>query len=273
MLKISEMAKLANTTRRTLIFYDQINIFKPAQISNAGYRYYDYNQLYDLLFILGLRSLNISLDEIKLIRSDSPASTTSQLLNTQIKIDDKITELLRIKKVIRNRINIKNSINVNELYQPLIATRVTHVFWCSRQSVDCTEEEVAQLFSEFYKQLDYLTVMDTKHSGFLTNLSLDNPTGYMDASFRILKESSNDDNKVLMPLIEKEAGQYASILVENTTDGINLGLNKLKLFCQNKKIQTDDHLWQINSDDTLIENGASKYGWLEFRTISNTEKN
>ncbi|AEJ23629.1 transcriptional regulator [Weissella koreensis] len=109
--------------------------------------------------------------------------------------------------------------------------------------------------------------------GLLTNLSLDNPTGYMDASFLILKESSNDDNKVLMPLIEKEAGQYASILVENTTDGINLGLNKLKLFCQNKKIQTDDHLWQINSDDTLIENGASKYGWLEFRTISNTEKN
>lgn len=42
MLKISEMAKLANTTRRTLIFYDEQGVFQPVKKSASGYRYYDY---------------------------------------------------------------------------------------------------------------------------------------------------------------------------------------------------------------------------------------
>ena len=41
MLKISEMAKLANTTRRTLIFYDEEGVFQPKSRNNAGYRYYN----------------------------------------------------------------------------------------------------------------------------------------------------------------------------------------------------------------------------------------
>ncbi|ORM96130.1 MAG: hypothetical protein ACFWTW_03205 [Lentilactobacillus parabuchneri] len=32
MLKISDMANLANTTRRTLIFYDEEGIFKPLNL-------------------------------------------------------------------------------------------------------------------------------------------------------------------------------------------------------------------------------------------------
>lgn len=31
MLKISEMAKLANTTRRTLVYYDEEGIFSPVK--------------------------------------------------------------------------------------------------------------------------------------------------------------------------------------------------------------------------------------------------
>lgn len=45
LLSISEfakIAKIAQTTRRTLIFYDQKDIFKPAKIAENGYRYYSY---------------------------------------------------------------------------------------------------------------------------------------------------------------------------------------------------------------------------------------
>ncbi|RWR38095.1 MerR family transcriptional regulator, partial [Pediococcus acidilactici] len=78
MLKISEMAKLADTTRRTLIFYDEKDVFKPARKTSTGYRYYTYDQLYDLMFIRGLRSLDIPLDKIKKIKNTNEA--TSELL-------------------------------------------------------------------------------------------------------------------------------------------------------------------------------------------------
>lgn len=267
MLKISEMAKLANTTRRTLIFYDQESIFKPEHKTQSGYRYYDYNQLYDLLFILGLRNLDISLEEIKKINSQPHDVSNSLLLSAQSEIDNKINELVRIQKVLNRKIETQTDIQVESLYQPAIKMRTKTVFWCSRQSVSCTEEEVAQLFSEFYKQLDSLAVMDSTQSGFLTNLSVNNPNDYADASFRVIKEVTDSDPQVLVPVVEKNAGQYACILVENNVVGIHRGLTELKNFCHNNNLTTSDYLWQINADSALIGTGSSKYGWLEFAIL------
>lgn len=262
------MAKLANTTRRTLIFYDEEGIFTPESKTQAGYRYYDYSQLYDLMFILGLRTLDISLEEIKKIKSQSHDVSTSQLLNAQNKIDDKINELVRIQKVLNKKIEDQTNIQEESLYQSTIKMRTKTFFWCSRQSVSCTEEEVAQLFSEFYKQLDSLAVMDTTKSGFLTNLSVNNPNGYAEASFRVIKEVIDNDHQVLVPVMEKNAGQYACILVENNVVGIHRGLTELKKFCTIHNLTTGDYLWQINADSTLIGTGSSKYGWLEFAVLN-----
>lgn len=267
MLKISEMAKLANTTRRTLIFYDEQNVFKPSKKNQSGYRYYEYNQLYELMFILGLRNLGISLDEIKKIENNSEVISSKQLIDAQNRIENKMKELSRIQSVINKKIEQQKSINEIDLYQPKIQKRIKKIFWCSKEAASCTDEEIAQLFSEFYKNLDSLTVMDTSTSGFLTKLSLNDPKNYDDASFRIIKETIDQNCKVLVPTMEKASGDYACILVENDLQGIKRGLTILKEFCKNNKINTQNYLWQINSDDSLIENGATKYGWLEYSVI------
>ncbi|AVK61762.1 transcriptional regulator [Lactobacillus sp. CBA3605] len=268
MLKISEMAKLAHTTRRTLIFYDQEALFTPNYKTAAGYRYYDYDQLYDLLFILGLRNLSISLEEIKKIKDQSTDVAISQLLGTQSKIDEKINELVRIKKVINKRLENQAVIADTSFYQPAIKDRPPKKFWCSRQSVGCTEEEVAQLFSEFYNQLDSLAVMDTNKSGFLTNLTVDQPADYDTASFRIIREVITDAANAPLPTIEKDAGKYACVLVENNSAGIHHGLTNLKTFCQANGLVTEKFLWQINASSTFVKTGSSKYGWLEFAILN-----
>jgi len=190
MLKISEMAKLADTTRRTLIFYDEQAIFKPAKKTEAGYRYYEYDQLYDLMIILGLRNLGLSLEEIKNTKAQSGPTLENELIKTQTRLNNKITELQRIQKVINQKIESNTVTDESSLYQPSVEIRGKSRFWCSRKTVSCTEEEIAQLFSYFYKQLDSLSVMDTGTSGFLTDLSLNDPNGYATASFRIIKKTS-----------------------------------------------------------------------------------
>ena len=65
MLTIRKFAELADTTRRTLLFYDEQDLFKPAKVAENGYRYYSYDQLYDLTFILELRKLGLSVLQIK----------------------------------------------------------------------------------------------------------------------------------------------------------------------------------------------------------------
>lgn len=263
MLKISEMAKLANTTRRTLIFYDEQGVFSPAEKSEAGYRYYDYNQLYDLMTILGLRNIGLSLDQIKAIQNGDQQAAP-QLRQAQAEISAQIKKLQHIQGVLDQRLTSQGEATTPTLYAPEVAGLPVATFWCSRKAVDCTEQEVAQLFAEFYQELDELSLMDTATSGFLTDLPVSDPAGYKDAGFRILKATDQPVSGSYIPLLEKAAGRYVRVWVENSSQGIDRGLKALNAYCEAQHLQTQTQLWQLNSGDSLVENGATQYGWLEY---------
>ena len=63
-MRISEIAKIAGVSVRTLQYYDSIGLLKPAGIDDNGYRFYDENSLEKLNEILYYRGLDISLKEI-----------------------------------------------------------------------------------------------------------------------------------------------------------------------------------------------------------------
>ena len=65
LITAGELAKLATTTKRTIHFYDEKDILKPAKIDDNGYRYYHEHQVLDYQMILLLTTLGIPLQEIK----------------------------------------------------------------------------------------------------------------------------------------------------------------------------------------------------------------
>lgn len=64
LITVGEFAKLASTTKRTVQFYDQKGILKPAKVNAKGYRYYQEKQILDYQKILLLRTHGISLGEM-----------------------------------------------------------------------------------------------------------------------------------------------------------------------------------------------------------------
>lgn len=64
---ISELSKLAGVSTRTLRYYDEINLLKPARINESGYRIYSENEVNRLQQILFYRELNVPLETIALI--------------------------------------------------------------------------------------------------------------------------------------------------------------------------------------------------------------
>ena len=64
LIAISEMAKFYGITRQTLIYYDEIDLFKPVQVDCKGYRYYSRRQIPYLREICFLKSVGVSLKEI-----------------------------------------------------------------------------------------------------------------------------------------------------------------------------------------------------------------
>lgn len=264
MLKIGEMAQLADTTRRTLLFYDEVGLFCPAKTNAAGYRYYEYSQLYDLLFIRGLRKLGMTVAQIKDLMAQPTPELTPQLVAIQDRLDDQIAELTRIQAVVTQKVSQQTTVTL-PLESPVMMYRQRRFFWCSQATASCTEEEVAALFSTFYQQLDDLALMDAGQSGFLTDLPGAEPTGYADAGFRVVKEATMATSARAMPKLEKPAGQFAVIKVENTTPGICRGLERLQRFCRERQLHLSSDLWQLNiGDEVLSEHGGSQYGLLEY---------
>lgn len=66
-MKISEVAKMSGVTVRTLHYYDEIELLKPSETTEAGYRMYSSEDLERLQQILFFRELDFPLNEIKKI--------------------------------------------------------------------------------------------------------------------------------------------------------------------------------------------------------------
>lgn len=62
---ILKLAKIANTSTRTLRYYDEINILKPKRINSSGYRIYGSEEVDRLQQILFYRQFGLELTEIK----------------------------------------------------------------------------------------------------------------------------------------------------------------------------------------------------------------
>jgi len=71
MRTVKQVSALTGVSVRTLQFYDEIGLFKPTQVSDAGYRLYDDASLEILQQILFFKELDFTLKEIKVIM-DNP---------------------------------------------------------------------------------------------------------------------------------------------------------------------------------------------------------
>jgi DNA-binding transcriptional MerR regulator len=82
MHRVSEVARIANVTVRTLHHYDEIGLLQPSGRTNAGYRLYSADDLLRLHRIVVGRSLGLSLEEIR--RSlDDPEVDPRRVLSDQ----------------------------------------------------------------------------------------------------------------------------------------------------------------------------------------------
>lgn len=78
---ISDIARLAGTTSRTLRHYDHIGLLAPSRIGANGYRHYDEAALRRLQRILLLRELGLGLDAIAeaLVHNDDVSALTTHV--------------------------------------------------------------------------------------------------------------------------------------------------------------------------------------------------
>jgi effector-binding domain-containing protein len=153
--KIGEFSRLVQMPVKTLRYYDEIGLLRPAQVDEStGYRYYSADQLPRLNRILALRDLGFSLEQIaRLVNEElSPAELRGMLRLREIELAEQAQEaqacLSRVKRQLCE-IEKEGAMPSQEVVlKKVSATKVAAV-----REVIPTYAEVGELYREIFDHL------------------------------------------------------------------------------------------------------------------------
>lgn len=124
MILIGELAKRTNISKRTLHYYEQIELLRPTLITENGYRYYDEHAILRLQKVLLLKSIGYTLEQIKeLLQNQRHMGENDNWiasLHEQIElIEQKKQELSRKQYYLRSTIQSLQLKGMNDLEELL----------------------------------------------------------------------------------------------------------------------------------------------------------
>ena len=104
LLTIGQFAAMHGINKKTLMWYDETGLFKPAVVNpENGYRCYNYHQSPVLETILLLRELDVSVSEIQDFMKNRSAGSMKCLLEEKITdLDAQITHLQAVRATLCN---------------------------------------------------------------------------------------------------------------------------------------------------------------------------
>lgn len=102
---VQKLAKISGVSVRTLHFYDEIGLLKPAYIEANGYRYYEEKQLLLLQQILFFRELGFELKQIQKILGKGDFDKVAALHSHKKVLQTNIERTKQLIKTIEKTIN------------------------------------------------------------------------------------------------------------------------------------------------------------------------
>ncbi len=90
---VQKLGKLAGISTRTLRYYDEIDLLKPARINSSGYRIYGKEEVDRLQQILFYKELGVSLEDIKEIMTSPDFDSSTALAEHRQKLLERREQL------------------------------------------------------------------------------------------------------------------------------------------------------------------------------------
>lgn len=105
LLTTGEMARLSSSTLRTVRFYEEAGILRPARRTDGGHRLFERTELDRLMLVTDLRMAGLSLDEIKAILDVKKAAASGAVAaESAMRVLGARIEELKEKLVVLNRL-------------------------------------------------------------------------------------------------------------------------------------------------------------------------
>ncbi len=176
------LAKLAGVTSRTLRYYDEIGILKPARINASGYRIYGQTEVNRLQQILFYRELDVDLETVKQILNslsfdDRKAlqEHREKLLTKRRQLDVLLANVERTLSAREGRMTMNDTEKFKGFKQKLIDENEKKYGKEARakygdEQVDRSNQKIKGMTEEQYAEVEKLgkEVLDTLNKAFVT---------------------------------------------------------------------------------------------------------
>lgn len=151
-----EFAKLLEINKDTLLYYDKIDLFKPAGTFDNGYRYYTFEQFDQFIAIQSLRAVELPIKEIKTYFDKPNVQALQQLaMEQQEKVAREIQKLHDIQFFLERTVALTKEIEEVSFGEVLIKQLSAEPVVYSDEKIDwsLSMEELYEQSTTFLKRL------------------------------------------------------------------------------------------------------------------------
>ncbi|MFP3417818.1 MULTISPECIES: MerR family transcriptional regulator [Bacillus] len=152
-----EFAKLFDVKKDTLLYYDKIDLFKPAGVHENGYRYYTLEQFDQFIAIQSLRAVQFPIKELKQYFTEPSRDRLQSLATEQVeKVKQEIEKLQDIQSFLLRVIETTNELSsvktgevlFQELPEEPVILSASHPI-----DLNTPVEEISRIVGEFLKEI------------------------------------------------------------------------------------------------------------------------
>ena len=147
MKTVKEVSELTGISIRTLRYYDEIDLLKPAKVTEAGYRLYDEASLKKLRQIMFLREMDVSLSDIKVFMKGSERDNRKILEIQKMMLELKRNRLNGIIELISDVLEGEDKMSFEAFKEDDVQKIIFH-------SLEVMSEEDKQIIFDKYGDID-----------------------------------------------------------------------------------------------------------------------
>ena len=180
LLTIGQFAAIHGINKKTLMWYDEIGLFKPACINpENGYRCYNYHQSPILETILLLRELDVSITEIQSFMKNRSAENLKCLLDEKIaELDRQVMHLKAVRKTLHNHRQNMSTLLTMDLSEISVVKKERHCLVTVDIDQDVSFEKEVELITAQTSRYHLGRLHDASYGSMIPVSSLLN--GYFD---------------------------------------------------------------------------------------------
>lgn len=247
-LSISEMAKYAGISRRTLIYYDQINLFKPVRVGENGYRYYGIEQYFELDVILLLKNIGMPLEEIQaFLKNRNVDYAVQEFYRQRAKVDQQIEDLKHIRSSLDSYIKRYETLKNFDLESITLSYREAESFVISDiiDSVDGMDS--VEIYGRFYSSVDSKDLFSGYPIGFLVDGAAFYEENFHAAPYRALVKIPDERLPLYQSqkIVTRPSGYYVSGFIRDEIHYINIFNNRFRNYLKENHLVLDGDIWEL----------------------------